>query len=101
MNSLSLAWRLAGRELRSGLSGFRIFFACLVLGVAAIAGVDSIADALLAGLAEHGRALLGGDMAVELVHRPLTSAERGFVAARGTLSDTISMRAMAYANGAN
>jgi len=101
MNSLSLAWRLARRELRSGLSGFRIFFACLVLGVAAIAGVDSIADALLAGLAEHGRALLGGDVAVELVQRPMIAAERDFVAARGTISETISMRAMAYANGAN
>ncbi|HWY16432.1 MAG TPA: FtsX-like permease family protein [Rhizomicrobium sp.] len=101
MNSLALAWRLAQRELRSGLSGFRIFFACLVLGVAAIAGVDSIADALLAGLADHGRALLGGDIAVELVHRPMGAVERAFVTARGTISETISMRAMAYANGAN
>jgi putative ABC transport system permease protein len=101
MNSLTLAWRLARRELRSGLSGFRIFFACLVLGVAAIAGVDSIADALLAGLAEHGRVLLGGDIAVELVHRPMGAVERAFVTARGTISETISMRAMAYANGAN
>lgn len=39
MNTLSLAARLARRELRGGLAGFRIFFACLVLGVAAIAGV--------------------------------------------------------------
>jgi len=45
-------------------------------------GVDSIADALLAGLAEHGRALLGGDVAVELVQRPMIAAERDFVAAR-------------------
>ncbi|HEY2524647.1 MAG TPA: FtsX-like permease family protein [Candidatus Binataceae bacterium] len=99
MNSLALAWTLARRELRSGLSGFRIFFACLVLGVAAIAGVDSIADALLAGLAENGRVLLGGDVAVELVHRPMTKAEHDFVAAHGAISNTISMRAMAYAGG--
>ena len=34
-----MVWRLAMRELRGGLRGFRIFLACLVLGVAAIAAV--------------------------------------------------------------
>ncbi len=37
MTTLALAWRLAGRELRGGLKGFRIFLACLALGVATIA----------------------------------------------------------------
>jgi putative ABC transport system permease protein len=62
MNTLSLAARLARRELRGGLAGFRIFFACLVLGVAAIAGVGSLADAMLAGMASQGSVLLGGDV---------------------------------------
>ncbi len=102
MSRLVLAARLARRELRSGLSGFRIFFACLVLGVAAIAGVGSLADALLAGLAVEGRALLGGDVSVNLVHRAATSAERTFLAHYGRVSEAVSMRAMAYAlkNGA-
>ena len=52
MNSFALAASWARRELRGGLSGFRIFFACLVLGVMAIAGVDSLADAMLAGMAQ-------------------------------------------------
>ena len=38
---LSTALRLALRELRSGLQGFRIFLACLILGVSAIAVVRS------------------------------------------------------------
>ncbi len=97
MNALSLAWRLARRELRSGLSGFRIFFASLLLGVTAIAAVGSLADALLSGLADNGRILLGGDVAIDLVHRPLAPAERAFVLRQGELSDTIAMRAMAYA----
>ncbi|HWA29549.1 MAG TPA: hypothetical protein VG867_00545, partial [Rhizomicrobium sp.] len=67
MISLAATW--ARRELRGGLSGFRIFFACLVLGVAAIAGVGSLADAMLAGMASQGRVLLGGDVSVQLVHR--------------------------------
>src|SRR5271167_876557 len=33
----SYALRLARRELRGGIAGFRIFLACLVLGVGAIA----------------------------------------------------------------
>src|ERR1700722_13815853 len=99
---LSLAWRFARRELRSGLSGFRIFFACLVLGVGAIAGVGSLAQALLQGMAGQGSVLLGGDVAVDIVHRPATPQERAFFAAHGRVAETVSMRAMAYAlkNGA-
>ena len=33
------AFKLALRELRSGVRGFGVFLACLALGVAAIAGV--------------------------------------------------------------
>ena len=40
--SLSVSARFARRELRGGLRGFRIFLACLALGVAAIAGVGSV-----------------------------------------------------------
>ncbi|MGE5767923.1 MAG: hypothetical protein ACM35H_12095, partial [Bacteroidota bacterium] len=57
-----LALRLARRELRGGLKGFRIFLACLTLGVTAIAGVGSISDAVMTGLQRDGRVLLGGDM---------------------------------------
>ena len=35
----AVAARIARRELRGGLKGFRIFLACLTLGVAAIAAV--------------------------------------------------------------
>src|SRR6202789_1355244 len=98
----ALAFRLARREMRSGLSGFRIFFACLALGVASIAGVGSLADALLTGMASQGRVLLGGDVAVPLVHRQMTAQEHAFIMRHGRTSDTISMRGMAYAlkNGA-
>lgn len=32
-SALRLAWRFALRELRGGLKGFRIFLACLALGL--------------------------------------------------------------------
>jgi putative ABC transport system permease protein len=97
MRVLGLAARFARREFRSGFSGFRIFFACLVLGVAAIAGVGSVAQALLTGLASQGRELLGGDVSVELVHRLATAQELAFLSRYGRVSEITSMRAMAYA----
>ena len=97
MNTLALAMRLARRELRGGLAGFRIFFACLVLGVAAIAGVGSLADTMLAGMASQGRVLLGGDVSVMLVHRETSPAEHAFLDSRGRVSETVMMRGMGYA----
>jgi putative ABC transport system permease protein len=97
MTTLSLAWRWARRELRGGLAGFRIFFACLVLGVAAIAGVGSLADAMLAGMASQGRVLLGGDVSVQLVHRETTPQEHDFLAAHGKISEIAMLRGMGYA----
>jgi putative ABC transport system permease protein len=83
--------------MRGGFAGFRIFFLCLVLGVAAIAGVTSLAQAFLTGMSEQGRTLLGGDVAVGLVHREATPDERNFLSRYGRVSETVSMRAMAYA----
>ena len=56
-----MAWRLARRELRGGVHGFRIFLACLALGVAAIAAVGTVRAGPEAALARAGRALLRGD----------------------------------------
>ena len=67
--SLMLAARLARRELRGGLAGFRIFLLCLALGVGAIAAVGTVRSAIEAGLAREGRALLGGDAEVRLTYR--------------------------------
>jgi putative ABC transport system permease protein len=91
------AWVFARRELRGGMKGFRIFFLCLLLGTAAIAGVGSLSDAFLSGLRDQGQTFLGGDVAVQLVHRPATVAEHDFLTRYGKISAGVSMRAMAYA----
>jgi putative ABC transport system permease protein len=59
--------RFALRELRGGLHGFRIFVACIALGVMAIAGVGSFSRSLTDGLARDGRVILGGDLAFTLI----------------------------------
>ncbi len=97
MPELLLALRFARRELRGGFQGFRIFFLCLLLGSAAISGVESLSDAFLTGLQDQGQALLGGDVSVNLVHRAANTQERAFLDAQGRVSQAISMRAMAYA----
>ena len=99
MNRLRLALRFARRELRGGFAGFRIFFLCLALGSAAIAGVESLSDAFLTGLQDQGQVLLGGDVSVRLVHRPASPEERRFLDSQGGVSQTITMRAMVYARG--
>src|SRR5579872_2563247 len=97
MSSLALAWKFARRELRGGLHGFRIFFLCIALGTAAIAGVESVSDAFLTGLRDQGRVFLGGDVSVDLVHRPATAAEHDFLSKQGRITGIVSMQAMAYA----
>ncbi|HEX6841918.1 MAG TPA: FtsX-like permease family protein [Stellaceae bacterium] len=95
MATLPLSWRLARRELRGGLRGFRIFLACLALGVAVIAGVGSLSAAVSAGLHADARAMLGGDVELHLVHRTATPQQRAYLAKEADVSEVAQMRAMA------
>jgi len=96
--SAALAWRIARRELRGGLDGFRVFMLCLALGVAAITAVGWTSSAIVGGLEADARKLLGGDMEMRLVHREAQPDERAYLAANSTkLSETVRLRAMASA----
>ncbi|MCB8828277.1 hypothetical protein LJD47_25030, partial [Escherichia coli] len=64
--SLKLALRFALREMRNGLSGFYIFLACIALGVAAIGGVNSVANSVTSGISSQGQGILGGDIRFQL-----------------------------------
>lgn len=94
--SLRLAGRIARRELRGGLAGFRVFLACLALGVAAIAGVGMVQSAIEAGLRDQGAVLLGGDAEMGLTYRFATDAERAYMATIATeVSEIVDFRSMA------
>ena len=82
------------RELRGGLAGLRILAVCLVLGVAALAGVGSLASAINAGLAERGQFLMGGDVALRVSGRDLTPEQRAAAATLGTVGDVVKLRGM-------
>jgi putative ABC transport system permease protein len=94
--SLAIAARFARRELRGGLRGFRIFLACLTLGVAAIAAVGLVKASIEAGLAREGAALLGGDAEMEFTYRFARDAEKAWMAeVATTVSETVDFRSMA------
>jgi len=76
------------------MTGFRIFIACLVLGVATIAGMGTITSSLKAGMAEEGQSILGGDIELALVQRRATDDELDYLRNRARLSEVATLRAM-------
>ena len=91
----SYALRLALCELRGGVRGFRIFLACLVLGVGTIAGIGSLGAAIGSAIHDDARLLFGGDVSARLAHLPANVAERQFLDTSGTVSEIALLRAMA------
>ncbi len=92
---MSVALRIAGRELRGGLRGFRIFLACLALGVAAIAAVGSVREAIQEGLSREGAAILGGDAEMSFTYRFASDAERAHMdQIAEVVSETVDFRSM-------
>jgi putative ABC transport system permease protein len=71
--AVAFASRLAWRETRGAWRGFASFFACVTLGVAALATVGTLAANLDRTLAREAKALLGGDVEVRST-RPLDAA---------------------------
>ena len=93
---MSLSWRLARRDLRGGLSGFRIFLACLALGVGVIAAIGSLRGSIEEGLAREGAVLLGGDAEMEFTYRFADAEERDWIAENAVaLSEVAEFRSMA------
>jgi len=101
MSGWGLAVRLARRELRAGLGGFRIFIACLALGVGAIAAIGSFSRAVEEGLRADARMLLGGDIELRLTHRAATADQKDFLAGLGRMTEVLEMRTMARPGIAN
>ncbi|MDX2104115.1 MAG: FtsX-like permease family protein [Alphaproteobacteria bacterium] len=95
---LALAITLARRELRGGIRGFRVFLACLAIGVGAIAAVGSVAQSVRSGLERDARSILGGDIALRIMHQPATAQQMAYLA-RDTVAIAASseLRAMARA----
>ena len=88
--------RIGARELRGGLSGFRIFIACLALGVMVIAAVGALGDALTSRVRTPGPNDPWRRHDV-CAHARAGNAPNEITAlfARATVSETATMRTMA------
>jgi putative ABC transport system permease protein len=94
--SISVAFRIAKRELRGGLRNFRIFLACLTLGIAAIAAVGSVRTSIEQGLNREGAVILGGDAELGFTYRFASDVEKAWMAGKaGEVSEIIDFRSMA------
>jgi putative ABC transport system permease protein len=94
IDRLPISVRFALRDLLGDSKGFGIFIACIVIGVAAISGVNGLSRALSQGLAREGRVILGGDVSFNLAQRDLEPNEKAWLAGRGRIDEIVLMRAM-------
>lgn len=98
--NLSVASRIARRELRGGVRGFRVFLLCLVLGVAAIAAVGSVRVAIQQGLEREGAVILGGDGQMEFTYRFADPEELAWMEETALqVSEIVEFRSMVVVDG--
>lgn len=94
-----IAVKLALRELRAGLNGFKVFMACLILGVTAIAAIGSLTRAIQEGLEREGQAILGGDIEVNIYQREASEEATNWFNEAGDMSSSARLRTMARVDG--
>ncbi len=82
-NGIGLIAGIALRETRGGLRGFGVFLACLALGAMAMTLVGSLAAALENGLEADARRMLGGDLELRQIYRPLPPKALTYLILRG------------------
>ncbi|ABV94412.1 putative ABC transporter permease [Dinoroseobacter shibae DFL 12 = DSM 16493] len=98
--NLAVAGRIARRELRGGVRGFRVFLLCLVLGVAAIAAVGSVRVAIQQGLEREGAVILGGDGQMEFTYRFAEPDELAWMEENALeVSEIVEFRSMVVVDG--
>jgi putative ABC transport system permease protein len=91
---LPLAYRLALREMRGGLRGFYIFILCILLGTAAIAGVNSVARSMTSAIDAQGRDILAADIRFGLKNREASADERAYIEGLGKVQLSTNLRSM-------
>ncbi|MEL6830002.1 MAG: ABC transporter permease, partial [Pseudomonadota bacterium] len=96
---ISVASRIAWRELRGGLNNFWVYICCIALGVAAIAAAGSVTQVFTRGLDAQARTLLGGDAMLVASQRRMDSEERDFADTLGDVTEKITLNMMGAFEG--
>lgn len=96
INAFTLPFKIARRELRTGMRGFYVFLLCLILGVTSITAVKSVSRGLIDNLRHDGRYILGGDLALRTIYKPATDEQIKFMRQEmGPTTIVLETRAMA------
>lgn len=90
-----LAWTIGRRELDWRFRGLRLLFFSLMLGVAALAAIGSLAAAMERGLADRGSVILGGDVEFARSARAATPDERAWFDRAGRVAESVRMTSTA------
>ena len=91
---MNLAFPLALRDLRGGLSGLGLLWLCLAVAIGGLASVTSLASSIDKAIADNGRAMLGGDLSLAVAQRDATRQELAAIEALGRTSKTVMTRSM-------
>lgn len=91
---IKTALRLARREIRGGFKGFYIFLACIALGTASIAAVNSISQAITSAIHEEGQSILGADVRFGLRNRIANDEELKYFESLGQVAVSTGLRSM-------
>ncbi|MEO7411090.1 MAG: FtsX-like permease family protein, partial [Sphingomicrobium sp.] len=95
MSRWRLAWTIGRRELDWRFRGLRLLFFSLLLGVAALAAVGSLAAAMERGLDDRGSVILGGDVEFARSARAATAQELALFESAGRVATSIAMTSTA------
>ena len=94
-NSFQLALKIARREFRGGIRGFKVVSVCLMLSVACIASIGSVSEAIYSAIDNDGRLLLGGDVDIRLTHTPASDKQLAWLKLNSSsFSEVVQMRVM-------
>lgn len=95
-NNLKIALKLAIIEIRHGWRHFAVFLACLILGVAIMASVNSFGSIVKDSFKNEAQSLLGGDMEIRLRGVAATDEQREFIKKYGQVSYVATLRSMLH-----
>ena len=96
INSLAISLKLALKEIRYGWRHFAVFLACLILGVAIMASVNSFGSIIKDSFKSEAQSLLGGDMEIRIKGVAATDKQRDFIKKYGQISYVATLRSMLH-----
>ena len=95
------AVRFGIADLRGDWRRFILMIACLVIGTALIAAVNSVASRITDAVNEDAAVIMGGDVELMRGDRPATPDEEAIIARFGKVAHTVDLNVRAESDGAD